>query len=153
MATISFKSKYITADEFKGYFGMDLGLALKDDDNKSNKSNAFLKRIEDNVERYLNANYNQNVELLYPAFTDFQKQHYKNALLQQAYYELRNSNISSDSGYDLDKGVVTDKAVLHNLTLGNATIDELRISGLLNTNTDKSNSLLKWGQFINGGNF
>ena len=44
------QTKYITPDEFRDYFGIDLALELPDDTNPSNKAMAFLKRIEDRVE-------------------------------------------------------------------------------------------------------
>ena len=42
-------TKYITADEFREYTGIDLAEELRDTSNPSNKVNAFLKRIEDRM--------------------------------------------------------------------------------------------------------
>lgn len=125
------KSKYITKDDFKMYFGIDLDLELKDDDNASNKVNAFLLRIEKGIERYLNANYYRNIDFEYPHFSDYQKEHYKIALLEQAYYELKNGDISRDSGYDVETGVKATREQLQAIKISDNTREELILCGLL----------------------
>ena len=47
--TMELKTKYITADDFKQYFGIDLEVELKTNDNPSDEVNAFLKRIENRM--------------------------------------------------------------------------------------------------------
>lgn len=124
------KSKYITADDFKMYFGIDLDVELKDDDNPSNKVNAFLVRIENRVEAYLNGAFYRNVEMEYPTFTDYQKKHYKLALLEQAYYVLTQGDISVDSGYSQDEGVKISRKHIDEIKIGSNAKDELLLCGV-----------------------
>ena len=124
------KSKYITADDFKLYYGMDLEAQYKDDDNSSNKVNAFLYRIETRLSAFLDANFHRNVEREFPEFTDYQKEHYKLALLEQAMYVLRNSDISTDSGYDPERGILADRNKLKTLAIAPNCKDHLMLCGL-----------------------
>lgn len=124
------KSKYITADDFKMYFGIDLESELKSDDNPSNTANAFLYRIETRLSAYINATFYRNVDLEYGEFTDYQKEHYKLALLEQAYYVLRNGDISSDSGYDPEHGVIAPNGELNNIMLSTNCKQQLMLCGL-----------------------
>ena len=133
-------TRYITSDDFKEYFGIDLGAELVDTDNPSDKVNAFLKRIEDRMETFLNKHFFKNVTDLYPHFTDYQKYHYKLALLEQAYYVFKNGDISTDSGYDPEKGIVASKHARTEITLAPNAKDHLELTGL-------------WTRYIGGGSF
>ena len=124
------QTKYITADEFKEYTGIDLEAELRNTANPSNKVAAFLKRVEDRMETYLNANFFHNITAEYPKFSDFQKEHYKLALIEQAYYIFKNGDIYSDSGYDPDKGVIANKKELNGMIIAPAARDHLRMTGL-----------------------
>lgn len=124
------KTKYITLDEFKEYTGIDLELQLKSDDNPSNTANAFLVRIEKRVESYLDARFYRKVDFEFPKFTDYQKEHYKLALLEQALYVFRNGDISTDSGYDPEKGVVIKNDEKQDLIIAPNAKDNLILCGL-----------------------
>lgn len=124
------QTKYITKEEFLEYTGIDLTAELKDTANPSDKVNAFLKRIEDRMEVFLNANFFKNIGDEWPAFNDNQKHHYKLALIEQAYYVFKNGDIYSDSGYDPDNGIVASKHALGEITLAPAAKDHLRMTGL-----------------------
>lgn len=123
-------TKYITAEEFREYTGIDLSEELRDTSNPSNKVNAFLRRIEDRMEVFLNAHFFKRVSDCWPRFTDEQKHHYKLALIEQAYYVFKNGDISTDSGYDPDKGVVISKHARTEITLAPNAIDHLKMTGL-----------------------
>lgn len=125
-------TKYITADEFREYTGIDLEEELRDTSNPSNKVNAFLVRIEDRMETYLNAHFFKRISDEYPGFTDFQKKHYKLALIEQAYYVFKNGDISTDSGYDPERGEIISKSKKTAITLAPNAIDHLRMIGLWN---------------------
>lgn len=127
---MTLQSKYITPDDFLTYFGIDLGSQLKGNANPSDKANAFLKRIEDRMEAYLNANFFKLVTDEYPRFSDFQKEHYKLALLEQAIYVFRNGDISVDSGYEPDEGIKISRHAINEITLAPNTINHLRLTGL-----------------------
>lgn len=124
------QTKYITPDEFRDYFGIDLMLELPDDTNPSNKAMAFLKRIEDRVETIIDTECFRQVNREYPNFSDYQKMHYKRALLEQAMYVFHNSDISVDSGYDPEHGVVADRETIQNLSLAPNAKRELQLCGL-----------------------
>lgn len=124
------QTRYITADEFREYTGVDLEAELRDTSNASNKVNAFLRRIEDRMEVFLNAHFFKRVSDCWPYLTDFQKHHYKLALIEQAYYVFKNGDISSDSGYDPDKGIVASKHALTELVIAPNAKDHLRMTGL-----------------------
>ena len=129
MAT-ELKTKYITPDDFENYFGIDLQSLLKGNFNTSNASISFLKIIEDRIASYLDAEFFRIVDREYPNFTEYQKEHYKLALLEQAYYVLRNGEISVDSGYDPDKGIVIDRESIKNLSIGENAKQNLVLCGL-----------------------
>ena len=122
--------KYITADEFREYTGVDLDQELRDTSNPSNKVSAFLMRVEDRMEVFMNTHFFKNVGEIYPKMTDEQKAHYKLALIEQAYYIFKNGDIYSDSGYDPDKGIIASKHALTELTIAPAARDHLRMTGL-----------------------
>lgn len=124
------QTKYITKDEFLAYSGINLDMRLKDDDNPSDKANAFLYRIERRMETFINANFYKNVDQEYPNFTNYQKEHYKQALMEQAIYILRNGDISTDSGYDPEGGFVAEANRLKYATIAPNAKEELILCGL-----------------------
>ena len=62
---------------------------------------------EEKMATFIDAEFFRKVDEEYPNFTDYQKQHYQLALLEQAIYVFKNGDISVDSGYDYDEGVQT----------------------------------------------
>lgn len=135
-------ARYINADDFKAYFGIDLAIELKDDDNPSNKVDSLLLRTENRVIVFVNANYYRFIEKEFDNFTDYQKEHFKYALLEQVNYVIRNGDISSDSGYDPEKGEVMNIERLKNITLAPNCIQELQLCGLLSR---KIKNKARWG--------
>ena len=139
------QTKYITPDEFTEYTGIDLGAQLKGNANPSDKAYSFLFRIEVRMEAFLNANTFKRITDEWPCFSDFQKQHYKYALLEQALYVFRNGDISTDSGYEPDEGVKLSPADRKKLTLAPNAIDHLQLCGLW---TRKISRTLNFGWII-----
>ena len=103
------QTKYITLDEFRQY-SPEIDL-VKELGTKENAL-AFLYKREVRLASFINAKFNKNIDMLYPCFTDYQKEHYKLALLEQCIYVHRNGELSTDSGYDIDEG---EKCNLGNL--------------------------------------
>ena len=124
------KTKYITIEEFKEFFGIDLEVEIKEDDNPSNTANAFLKRIEVRVASYIDSNFYRNVDFEYPEFSNYQKEHYKLALLEQAMYVLKNGDISVDSGYDQETGIKASRGQLKELAISQNCKEHLILCGL-----------------------
>lgn len=129
---MNFEPKYVNEDDFKEYFGKDLKELLNDDDNISNKSNSFLYRVEARLISYVNAVVGKNIEYIYDNLSDYQKERLKLAILEQTYYVLRNSDISTDSGYDPDSGIIADKEELKQLVVCQNTINYLIEANLWN---------------------
>ena len=124
------KTKYITPDDFKDYFGIDLNLELKSLGNPSDTANAFLLRIENRLATFLDAEFYRRIDEEYAQFTDYQKQHYAQALLEQAMYVFKNGDISVDSGYDYESGEkASNETILKKIIAPNCQ-QELLICGL-----------------------
>ena len=127
---VTLHTQYITPDDFLTYFGIDLGARLKGDANPSDKADAFIMRIENRMEAFLNANFFKNVSIEYLNMSDYQKEKYRMALLEQAYYVFKNGDISVDSGYDPDKGEIINVKTLKNIVIAPNAKNYLRESGL-----------------------
>jgi hypothetical protein len=125
---MTLQTKYITLDEFDEYFP-EIG-PVRQALGSEQRALAWLKRIEDRMEVFLNSNFNRNIEQEWPVFTQNMKEHYKKALLEQAIYIFRNSDISVDSGYDPEKGEVMNIDRLKKITLAPNAYDHLRMCGL-----------------------
>ena len=136
---MQYKSKYITEEDYKQMFGLDLSANMKATDNPSDMVNAFLYRIETQVATAIDSKFCRQVDREYPTFSNYQKEHYKLALLYQVDYVLRNGDISNDSGYDTEAGKVADRNYLTSISLSNNTIEHLRLCGLWTTHI-KANS-------------
>lgn len=127
---ISTQPKYITADDFRNYWGIDLSTRLKDTDNTSNRVDAFLARVEDYVMAWVDANTFRVID--WNVMTEYQLDMFRKALLNQAMYVFRNSDISLDSGYDVEKGIVVARADLSSIAISQPTLDLLKNAGLYN---------------------
>ena len=134
-------TKYITKEDFKEYTGIDLIEELAGDSNPSNKADSFLFRVEVRMETFVEVNTYKRLDTEYRKFTDYQKLHYKLALLEQAYYIIHNGEISTDSGYDPDKGEIADNTTLTNKEIAPNTKRELTLCGLFSR---KLNSSLRY---------
>ena len=139
------KTKYITVDDFKNYFGIDLDLELKAQDNPSNTAVAFLVRVENRMATFLDARFNRRIDVEYPKFTDYQKEHYSLALLEQAYYIFKNGDISVDSGYDFDAGEKADNDTILKKIFGPNVIDNLILCGMWTTQLKGKRTRNIWG--------
>lgn len=138
-------TKYITPDEFKIYFGIDLGAELKGDANPSDKANAFIMRIEDRMEAFLNDHFFKRVTDEWPCFTDWQKENYKKALLEQCIYVFRNGDISVDSGYDPDEGIKVSRNNLTELSIAPNAKMYLELCGLWSRHIKTGSFFGLWG--------
>ena len=125
---MKFQTRYITLDDFKNYFQIDLVTQLGGEVHAL----GFLKRIEDRMESYINANFYKLIGKEYMEFSDFQKEHYKLALLEQAIYIFKNGDISVDSGYDPEQGVKIERSKLHILLIADNARMHLIECGLWN---------------------
>lgn len=141
---MNLQTRYITPDDFKTYFGIDLGAQLKGNANPSDKATAFLMRIEDRMESFLNAKFFKLVTDEYSKFTDWQKEQYKKALLEQAVYIFRNGDISIDSGYEPDEGIKISRHAIEELSIAPNAMNYLRLCGLWSRHIGQYNFIGEW---------
>lgn len=127
---IELQTKYITLNDFKVFWGIDLEQRLNSDDNPSNDALAFLMRVEIDVAAYINSNFYRNIDMEYPEFSDFQKEHYKLALLMQSKYLFDNGDIGSDSGYDINSGMKISREHLQAIQISDKARQHLMLCGL-----------------------
>lgn len=124
------KAKYVSAMDFFTFWGKDLNAELKENENTSNKVNIFLMQVEDMILSWIDANSFRRFE--WDDMTEFQLDCLQKAILTQAMYEYRNTDLSLDSGYDPEKGSVIEWNDLQERVIAPATIRYLRSGGLLN---------------------
>lgn len=128
-------TKYITPSDYLNYFGENLDLVLPDDDmSDSRKAERFLTTVEDDVSLFLATKCFKRIDEEFGKMTDYQKDCYKKALLNQARYKIKNGDIANDSGYDPTSGIVASQNDLKSLQLSSKTLDYLRLAGLYNRN-------------------
>lgn len=139
-----FKTKYITTDEFKAFSGIDLESELQDTANPSDKAEAFLYRIEMRMATFIEVNTYKRVDTEYRRFTNYQKEQYKLALLEQALYVFKNGDISVDSGYDQQDGIIADREKLKTIYLSQNAKDHLISCGLYDRHI-RSKRSIEWG--------
>lgn len=123
-------AKFVSPQDFKNYWGIDLGAELKDNGTEvdSNKADMFLMRIEDRLLAWLDSNTFRTYrwdEVCGPDRDSLQK-----AIIVQAMYVFRNGDISTDSGYDPQRGKIINKADLQAIEICDEAIDILKSSGL-----------------------
>ena len=127
---LSFKPKYVTVDEFNNYWGSNLDELLRTNANDSNKSNAFLMRVEQRLMAYIDHNTFRRYK--YEELRGEQLNAFKIAIIIQAMYVWKHGLIGMDSGYEPDKGIVAKRADLIEITLCQDAIDTLSNAGLWN---------------------
>ena len=131
---INTEPKFISPADFLNYWGLDLNAALKSDNNISNKANSFLKLIEDRMMSWIDSNSFRNTDWNEIWEYDHMLECFQKALLTQAMYVYRNSDIALDSGYDPDTGFVAKKEELQSIVICEAALNYLREGGLFNQN-------------------
>lgn len=126
------KPRFVDENDFFNYFGMDLKGALKLKDNESNAANLFLMQIEDKLLARIDATSFRVYKWDRSYLSEFQLESLQKAILLQAEYIIRNSDLFSDSGYDLERGEVIPYEKLQNIAICRSSIDLLKNCGLFN---------------------
>lgn len=132
------QTRYITVDDINNYFPE---LHIRESFENEEGAIAFLCRIEDRMETFINSNFNRSIEREYPCFSDYQKKHYKLALLEQAVYIIRNGEISVDSGYDMERGEIVSRKKVVEISIAPNAQQNLVLCGLWNRNIRRNRSL------------
>lgn len=131
------KSKYITKEDFKEYWGQDLENLIKEDDNPSATTERLLFRNEIRIQAWLNYKTHRNIDRIYPNFTDYQKQCYKFALLEQLMYTIRSGDLFQDSGYDMERGIIIENNKKKDILVCEPAIEQLSNCGLFSRKVKK----------------
>lgn len=133
--------RFVKANDYKNYTGKDLN-EMFDTEDSNNLAEKFILRIEDLLlTRIDNISFRtQNWENL----TDFQLECLQKAIIEQITYIVRNSDLFSDSGYDLDKGKIIDNEELYKIEICRASKDYLRRCGLLNLTVKNTRRFNNW---------
>ncbi|MBR6515922.1 MAG: hypothetical protein IKT40_03610 [Bacilli bacterium] len=126
------KPLFVEENDYFNYFGMDLKSALRIHDNESNAANLFLMQIEDKLLGRIDATSFRLYEWDRNKLSKFQLESLQKAILLQAEYIIRNSDLFSDSGYDLERGEVISYDKLQKIAICRSSIDLLKNCGLFN---------------------
>lgn len=142
---IDMQPQYISPSDFENYWGINLEAKFsKVSSNPSNYSYMFLKRIEDRLMTWIDANTFRDIPWSWylddfqcgneykQKYIDIQKDYWKKALLEQAMYVIKNSDIGQDSGYDPEKGIVAQQDELQAIEICRPCINFLKSAGLYN---------------------
>lgn len=124
--------RFVNPDDFFNYFGLNLNSALKIKDNTSNAANLFLMHIEDKLLERIDAESFRIYKWDRNDLSAYQLENLQKAILIQAEYIIRNSDIFSDSGYDLERGEVISYEKLQKIAICRTSIDLLKNCGLFN---------------------
>ena len=127
------KPQFVSVDDFKNYWGLDLRNMLRSNDNESNQAETFLARVEDRLMQWIDNNtfrrirYEDLREKFPESYENWQK-----AILTQAMYMFKNGDLGIESGYDAEKGQIIGRQELVEMAVCPAAIDYLSNAGLFN---------------------
>lgn len=124
------EARFIKPDDFFNYTGMNLYEKLKLKDNESNKADLFLMYVEDTMLDRVDATSFRICD--YDHLTPYQKEQLQRALIYQSQYIIRSGDLFTDSGYDVDKGLIADYNKIQQIALCRPAIDALINAGLYN---------------------
>ena len=126
---ISTTPKYVTPEDFKTYWGIDLSEELA----PPRTPNSFLRDVEDRVLNYISLQSWISIRkrLERHCLSDFQMDSLCKAILQQANYEFYNGTQTLNSGIDPERGKIVDRSDLNRATICQDADDTLQTAGLI----------------------
>ena len=122
--------RFVTPNDYFNYTGQDLNKILRANENDSNKANLFLKNVEEDL--MFRVDHLSFRLYRWENLTDYQLECLRRAIIKQAEYVIRNSDIMTDSGYDVEKGKIISRSELEEIALCVPAKDALQACGLLN---------------------
>lgn len=122
--------KFVKPDDFFNYTGKDLKKLLRINDNESNMANIFLMQVEDKLLTRIDAETFRNTS--WDNLTEFQKECLQKAIIIEAEYIIRNGDLFTDSGYNVNQGVIADADAIQRIAICRPAIDKLVVCGLYN---------------------
>ena len=124
------EARFVKPDDFFNFTGKNLYKELQVDDNESNKVDLFLMYVEEVMLDYIDMKsfrlYDWNT------LTPFQKEQLQKALIFQVEYIIRNGNLFTDSGYDMDKGFIADYEKIQAIAVCRPAENALIKAGIIN---------------------
>ena len=132
--------RFVKPNDFENYTGKNLNQLLRIDQNRSNVANLFLMQVEDKLLARTDKNSFRTTH--WDRLTDFQLESLQKAIILQAEYILRNSDIFTDSGYDLDKGEIITREKLNKIAICESSLDLLFNCGIY------SHVITNYGRFV-----
>lgn len=127
MATL--KTRYVSVDEIQTEAGINLREELNGDANDSNKAERFVSQIENRIETYIASHFYRDVRKEFGHFTDFQKYHFKRAVIEQVIYIFENGELGTLSGIE-DGREIANRKTYEKIVIAPYARDELRVCGL-----------------------
>ena len=122
--------RFIQPDDFNNYTGKNLNELLRAKANESNKCDLFLMYVEDCLLARVDAISFRLTS--WDNISDYQRDCLQRALIIQAEYILRNSDLFTDSGYDIEKGEIISYDKIQEIAICPTSIDLLTNCGLIN---------------------
>lgn len=123
---------YVTPDDFKNVYGLDLADKLRSDDNESNQAERFIAMVTEHLKAWIDNNTFRRLD--YNCLTRYQLGQFQRAILAQVYYTYKEGAkaLGLTSGIDDERGIVISSEALSNAQICEAAINYLSNAGLLN---------------------
>lgn len=122
--------RFVNYLDFYNYWSIDLNAEQKNKDNVSNKTNLFLLRVEDALLDWIDSRSFRRIQ--WEDLGPEQMDALQRAIITHAMYIYRNTDVSLDSGYDPEKGVVISIEQIKAIQVSPAVENILISKGILN---------------------
>ena len=124
------ESIFVKESDYNNYTGKNLKSILDPNSEIQNACNLFLLQIENRIMTKVD---NMSFRIRsWDNLTALQKEKMQLAIIEQAEYTLRNGDLVTDSGYDLEKGEIISAEKLRQIEICSMSLEYLQSCGLLN---------------------
>jgi hypothetical protein len=123
---------FVKESDYNNYTGRNLKNILDPNSEIQNACNLFLLQIENRIMAKVD-NMSFRVRS-WDNLTPLQKEKMQLAIIEQAEYTLRNGDLFTDSGYDVEKGEIISTEKLRKIEICSIALEYLQSCGLLNKN-------------------
>ena len=124
--------RFVKESDYNNYTGKNLKSILDPNSELQNACNLFLLQIENRLMTKVD---NMSFRIRsWDNLTPLQKEKMQLAIIEQAEYTLRNGDLFTDSGYDLEKGEIIPSEKLRQIEICGMALEYLQSCGLLNKN-------------------
>lgn len=121
-------SNFCEPEDFKKMWGIDLQTVMRDE---GITPDAFLARVERQVKKFINKVSFRTYQWRALESVSAWRSAMQLAILTQAYYIYRNTDIATDSGYDPDKGITADSNQLKKIKICDEAYEYLHDAGII----------------------